>query len=554
MVQVHYLNNKTYLGFKDDYGKIQPFQLGIFAVSGHGKGLSEEFIIEEWKKETGGIVIYIADPKNEAEGSFVQYLPTERYHTDRLKLDGLKPQVHSCKLYHPFSFNIPKGYLPDINFFTIPIKQMTREDWAILAESSWDSESIKLMLRVSDDLERNKGLYGFLHEIERLTEGKKSKKKAVSDSKNWYLSAGGGTSKSVTEIGNLLSSFRKNYFLRKDTCEYKLNWQEILSDSENYHVFLSMWLKDEKIKEFMVLSLLNQIISNRKYAKKPILLVIPEVKALCPRNPQGYKFFLSHAISKALVTIRSMGKGMCSIFDSQNWSDTDDKIKGSATITLFGKLNAKDREVVSKACSYGKSVKDNLRELVDNQCSYLMYDKEDDGIFRCLMPRHMHKEPHYNWIEMYKNNFPGKMKKYDDLIKYMRDEFNKEEKEIKEIIEKKINKEKDDEERNAIAKEQRDKPKEQTEEVKTEDKNKSTIMKICWERKQEGLSDRKIGVELNIHHSTVKKYVLKYQNKLDKEKETLNDSDNIKSMIGDGIMSEEVESNFEDAVLKELED
>jgi len=547
MVQTHYLNNKTYWGFKDDYGKIQPFQLGIFATSGHGKGLSSEFIVEEWRKETNGVVIYLADPKDEAEGSFVQYEPKEKYHVNQLQLDGMRKEIHPCKLYHPFTFNIPKGLLPDVNFFTVPIKSMTREDWSIHLESSFDSEAIKLMMRVASDLPRNAGLYDFLHSIERLTEGKKSKRKAVSDAKNWFLSSGGGTSKSVAEIGNLLSPFRKNYFLRKETCEMKLDWKEILNDSTNYHVFLSMWLKDEKLKEFMVLNLLSNIVNNSHLAKKPILLVIPEIKSLCPRLPQGYKYFLSHAITKAMVTIRSKGHGMSSICDSQNWSDTDDKIKGSCTITLFGKLNPKDREVVGKACAYGKTVKGELKELVDNQCGYLMYDKEDDGIFRVFMPRHMHKEPDYNWIEMYRKHFGSNMKKYDELVKFMRDEYNSEELETKEFIERKLKKEeeerrrreeatKESQENNQVEKPKEDKP-------KVEDKNRDTIMKLCWEKKKENpkLSLTKIGKELNIHHSTVGKYIEKWNEKLDEDREAQTSPEIIAPMIGDGVMKEEVE-------------
>lgn len=562
MVQTHYLNNKTYWGFKDDYGKIQPFQMGIFATSGHGKGLSSEAIAEEWRKDTNGtgVVIIIADPKDEAEGSFVQYLPTEAYHVNQLKQDGMKPETHSCIMYHPFTFNIPKGNLPDINFFSVPIKSMTREDWSILTESSFDSEAIKLMLRVGSDLPRASGLYDFLHDIQRLTSGKKSKRKALSDSKNWLLSSGGGTTKSVAEIGNLLAPFRKNYFLRKETCELKLDWKEILNDSENYHVFLSMWLKDEKMKEFMVLNLLNNIVNNSHLAKKPILIIIPEIKSLCPRLPQGYKYFLSHAITKALVTIRSKGRGMSSICDSQNWFDTDDKIKGAFGITLFGKLNTKDREVVGKACSYDKNVKAELKELGDNPCGYLMYDKEGDGIFRVFMPRHMHKEPDYNWINMYRKHLGSKMKRYDDLVKTMRDEFNSEEAETREFLERKLKKEEEAEKRREEAKAEAEKsgnpevePKERVEVV---DKNKETIMKLCWEKKKEKLSDRKIGAELNIHHSTVKKYIGLWNKKLDAQKEAEGSPEIVGAMIGDGVMPEEVEAvnEADDEVVNEADD
>ncbi len=52
----------------------------------------------------------------------------------------------------------------------------------------------------------------------------------------------------------------------------------------------------------------------------------------------------------------------------------------------------------------------------------------------------MHKEPDYNWIEMYRKHFGSNMKKYDELVKFMRDEYNSEELETKEFIERKTEK------------------------------------------------------------------------------------------------------------------
>ena len=81
-------NNRTYFSLRNEYGKVLPFQLQIYATSGHGKGLAGEGIIQQWKESTDGIVLILADPKQEAEFSFVQYPPKERYHLDRLNQDG----------------------------------------------------------------------------------------------------------------------------------------------------------------------------------------------------------------------------------------------------------------------------------------------------------------------------------------------------------------------------------------------------------------------------------------------------------------------------------
>ena len=515
-MQIVNRNNKTYLSFRNEFGKVEPFQMQIYAKSGMGKGLSSEFIIEEWQKATKGIVLTIADPKNEAEFSYVSVPPEERYHLERLKLDGIIPKTYPSKLYHPFTFNIPKGYLPDINFFTIPIKNMTREDWSILAESSWDSEAIKLLIRVSKDLGRKEGLFKFLHEVQDLVKGKKDRKNNTPDPRNFYLSVGSGTAKSITEIAGLLSPFKEDYFLRKQSCEKALNWQEILTDNENYHVFLSMWLKDEKQRHFMVLHLLRQIIENRHFAKKPILIVIPEIRVLCPRNPQGYKLFLSEAITNSLSTMRSQGRGISSLADGQNWMDTDDGLKGSATITLIGELSTKDQEVFSKAMNYKREHREQIQNM-EYRNSYLIAGRESEGAFRIFLPSHGHKEPHYNWIETYRKYFGDKMKRYDNLVKFMREEYNAEEKEIKEIVGKIIQEQIEEQKEKNKTKEEKETKK--SEKPKVEDKNTETMVKLCFEMYHDESfpkserSYRKIGDKLNLHHVTVKKYIKKFSEK-----------------------------------------
>ena len=224
-------NNRNCLKIDDE-----PFQLLIVAESGHGKGMSSEAIMERWKRITGGIVICVNDPKQENEQFFVQYEPEELYHLKDLKRDGIRKAKYPVKLYHPFSFELSKkGFLPPMTIFTLSIKDLVRGDWSILAETDAETETIKLLERVSEYLPRNYSLFDFLLEIERLTEGKKIGE-GKRDKNNWGLKPGGGTAKSIRQIGNMLSSFQKNYFLRKDTCPYKLNWDEILLDPTPYHL------------------------------------------------------------------------------------------------------------------------------------------------------------------------------------------------------------------------------------------------------------------------------------------------------------------------------
>lgn len=537
-------NNKGRKRFKNDYGDVLPFQVGFFAVSRKGKGLSIEGFAERWREETNGIVIYLADPKNEAEGVFCQYEPTKQYHVDLLNRDGAMPKKYTCKTYHPFTFNIPNGFLPEIIPYTISIKDLTREDWSILSESEKTSESTKLLLRVAEDLGYNDGLFSFLHQIQKLTQGKRDKKKSKPDPNNFYLSVGGGTAKSVTEVANLLASFKKNYFLRKDSCEHKLDWKKILTDNKNYHVFLSMWLKDDKIKHFCVLNLWNQLIQNIHYAKKPVLVIIPEVNSLCPRNPQGYKMFTAMAMADHLKTQGSKGKSVSTAIDGQSWADTDDRVKGSLTDTFLGQLSPKDQEVVCKAMSYTRSTKMQLLNM--GYSTFLHIGRERDNAFRILPPRHMHREPGYNWIDMCKKYNPDSMKRYDDVIKKMRIEYDLENESTKDKVKKISDKEELEEEQKMedreARKEEREKPKQEKKKIDV-DKDTLTIMKLCYEYNQDesfgkpGRRFRAIGRKVRRNHITVKNYIEKWEKKLEED----NKPKDISHMIGDGVMQEEID-------------
>lgn len=538
-------NNKICLSLKDNDGEITPFQLLLVATSGHGKGMSSEAIAERWKKSTGGVTIFLNDPKQEAEQSFVMYEPIERYHLKELKRDRIKKRSYPAKLYHPYTHNLSKtGFLPKMNIYTLSIKDMTKEDWSILAESDSETETIKLLERVSEDLPRNSSIFDFLHEIERLTEGKKEKNKAIPDPKNWFLKSGGGTAKSIKQIGNMLSSFKKNYFLRKDTCDLKLNWDDILLDSENYHIFLTNWIDNPKLRNFLVEVLMGQAIkeaqrlSNLGRLKKPILFIIPELINVCPSETKGSSLYLAKALRKHLVAMRSQAGGMSVLADTQIWSQTSPEVRSSFNQTFYGNLNPEDARIIFKANSYNSTQRELFEEVKDSKGSFIWYKNESYGIFSIFTPSHMHKEVKYNWIQMYKKYFKDKMVRYDDLVKKMKNEYNEEESRVKDIVFKELEKEEKEKEKD-IKPDEIKKPKIE------KDIGKEYLLKRAWELHCDGLSDRKIAQEIGVKsNKTAKNYYLKYKKKLELEEKEKNNPDNIKPFIGHGVLEEEIDMNF----------
>src|SRR3990167_1308567 len=151
--------SNTYLTLKNEYGDIEESQTAIFARSGYGKGLLSEAIAETFH-EAGYLILVLADPKGEIEYGFQMFEPEATYHLNELKKQGYLPERKPVKLYHPFTFNIPKNKkLPEITFFTLSLKDMGRREWSMISESTYDSDAIKLLLHGSDSITNSEGIY-----------------------------------------------------------------------------------------------------------------------------------------------------------------------------------------------------------------------------------------------------------------------------------------------------------------------------------------------------------------------------------------------------------
>ena len=517
----------TYLALKDEYGKIQNQQILIIGKSGYGKGLATEGLVEELHR-AGYIVLCLSDVKDEFEFAYQMFKPDEIYHINHLKKIGKKPQGKKVKIYHPFTFSIPKEYLPEIIFYSLSLKDLGRKEWGILAETDWDTETMRLLLNASQNITKEDGIYGFVHYIQDAVKGKRIEKSKRADPKNFYLEATSGKMTAVSDISNYLQPFKRDYFLTKDSCSLNINWESILNDQEHYHVFTTKWIKDEKLKDFTVLALLNGLMVHKDILKRPVVVIIPEIRKLCPFKPQGHKIFLAQSIKETLSLMRSSGRGMSSILDSQVWIDVDEDVRNSATVTLLGEIGGGgDMEKIAKAFNYKRNIRDQLKK-ADYPNSFLMVGNEEIGGITIFFPSGCHAEPQYNFIEMYKNKrFP--VKKYSELIENMKIISKEESEKFKERIlreergeRERRKKEKIERERFQIQKQKADEKIGKAKEI--EQQSKEQIMKLCWEMyhdeslSKKDRSHRKIGTKYGIDKNTASKYINDYQKILDEMK------------------------------------
>jgi len=486
--------NKNFLSIRDKDGEITNHQILVCASSGEGKGLALEGIAEKFHAN-GYTVICIADPKSEVELGFQMFEPKAPYHIKHLRGIEKTPGKQKVKLYHPFTFDIERKNIPNFKIFTIPLKELGRSECSLLAETKWESDSVTLLLKTIEEVSESAGLYDFIHAVSDFVKTGSKSKSRKADPKNFYLPVGSGTAKELTRVSNYLQPFKRHYFLSRSNSPHKLNWKQIINDNEHYHVFTNYFMdetKDGKVMQFVILYLMQSIMRNKRYAKKPIVILTPELRDLCPFNAQGYKQFLAYAMKENYTKLRSSGKGISSISDTTFWEDLDKEIRGTFTANFFGKLTGDDIEAMGKKWGIKREVKEKLRSPEAKNTFIWIDSKEEveDGI-RIFLPKAMHGEPKYSFNEVYaehneKEPLEYPMVNYSGMIDEMRKELTEEEKkfknkakkieeeEIQEQLEKKAEKEmKKEEGSKVVTKEKKVK--------ELENKNKENVMKMCYE-------------------------------------------------------------------------
>lgn len=528
----------SYLSLKDSDGTIKNEFTFIYAKPGFGKTMAIESLIEEYHR-AGYVILCLSDVKDSFEMGYAMFRPRKPFHIHGLKQIGKPIETHPVKLYHPFTYDIPTNVnLPEINFYGFSLKDIGEEEWGMLCETDWENDVIRILSNASSTISKNDGLYSFLHLIENNILGRKNNKEFKRNKKIFNLKTSIGSARSLNDIASYFLKFQNNPFLLEDNSKLKLDWKEILNDNKHYHVFGSRWIADQKLQHFCVLSLLMQFLRHRKDTKKPVLVVIPEIRNLVPSRVRGYVEHLARAISKNMSIMRNYGKGGNSvILDSQVWMDVNESVKNSGTQSFYGQLGGeKDIETLGKAKRFKSDTYEHLQK-PEIPRTYLWSKDISVGGWKTWLPGHLHAEEDYDFFDIYKDEFKDKMKNYSGLIKsikkinhleiakiddkiFKKDEEEKKEKEDKKKVKEKSNSNEIDKLNKKLDKSKNDSDNDKLNKVREMYLNKDSL--------------RKIRSAVGWHHDRVKKSIEMIEKELKEQKD-------ISHMIGEGIMQEEID-------------
>ena len=412
----------------DAEGQVIPLNILIYSGSGGGKTVAEEEIADYYHRH-GWTIISLSDVKDELEQGFSMFDPHSYYHLRKLKRYGCPIGKRPTKIHHPFTFDIPKTKLPDIDFFTINIKNLNRIDLQFLAETGENKKSIQILLEQIQNLKSNEGLHHLVFYAENQTESManltKTGMRFRSDNPDdFFTKSKIGTEKTSGEISSYFKPFLNDYCLAPANSKHNLDISGIMNDQKNYHIFTYKWIKDRRLKSFFILHLLNELILNADKAEHPILFIIEEVRFLVPQSSEGYVAYLAEEIKNTLTRMRNMGKGYGCVMTTQVYRDVNEKVVDTANEQIIGKLTSiKEYEFIGKAMRLKTSEIDLLKSLQVGEFVIKAKEEYTDEVtlqkVKLYMPPHAHKDIGTNFFDLYTKNYPDKMKYYNELIETM---------------------------------------------------------------------------------------------------------------------------------------
>lgn len=411
-------------------------QILIVAGTGMGKTHAIERAIYNYL-ENGFIVIAISDVKDLLELGFIG-MPTEiiaDYHMDNLYKQNLEPKKAKIKLFHPLTSNIPSKRIPNTRFFSFSINALSEKELTFLIEDTDDKTTRELLLSALAHQKKNDSLWDYLLRVESLIQRKikysGSGESKIPDRDNFCLSGVSvGSLKNLDELARIYHRFQDHMILMPDTCAFNLDIEkELFQNPEEVKIFTMRYIKkDQKLKDFITLMLINQIVEKAENSRYPLLLIFDEIKDLIPSAGRvGYKEILANSLSHHLNTSFRANK-ITTISASQSFAGISKSLLKSNAFnhTMIGKIDGEvDIQNLKQIYNYDKEIIETIQGLKENE--FLIRGVPELPInsqfspFHALFSPFPHREPYMKFDSYFKRFFPNQMVNYN----YLKKEINR---------------------------------------------------------------------------------------------------------------------------------
>lgn len=508
-------------------------QVLISATSGGGKSILLEKVAEEYHNEGKCVVISITEKEDDEFAlGCVAFEPVLKFHLDILSKQGDRHRKYPVKFYHPFIFPThdnnfhPEAKIFPINYYTFDVTQLSSEALQTILIGNEDKEIVRACLSIMGRLGKDDNLWDFLYKANKgIAELGLIEEIAQKPSKdNFYIPVKGiGDQRTLRNIVNCFGSFRDYFFLQPSSFKLNINWRRILNDPRSYHIFSTKWIKDNRLKVFVIIQLLKGLQNelSKMNVKYPCVIILEEIKILLPVNVSTiYEAELANLLRKLLSSIRTKGRGVTTLATTQTYRATNKEYRDSCTLHIIGRSAAGDKRVFLKDYGFSASAIEEIESLRVGR----FFWRSQGKIFKfdSFMPLHRHFEAGENTFEEWNKFYPNDTSDCLALVEEMSNMREVDEREAAERSEK-------DRERfqeQLKKKEERKDAKVQVKELGEgfgnlrnlkKIKKKEELMARAYEMRKSGKSLSEMALELKVEYATAKKYAMLWANKLGDE-------------------------------------
>lgn len=394
----------------------------IVAPPGSGKSnLTNLSAWSYWK--AGYTVIYLTEKDNSPlENAFCNFPVNAGYQKKLLEKQNLPQEIVPIKTYHPFSFNVPyRQKFPDcMRFITFSLKDLTEDSLAALLATgtAQDSQVVRICSNILSRMKMDEGIFVFLRRFYELLNSDDAEVSADPRDMGMPLSVAiPGDRRDIAKSVNAFSAFYEDFFMQEDEAPTNISMEDVINDQEHMHFFTAKWIKNERVRYFYLILVLESI--NRALAsgnvKRPLCIVFEEIKILLPASATiSYQMVLSERLKKMLSSMRSAAKGVTTISTTQNYYLTNRDFRSSVDNLILGRLHPEDIKSIMRDFDLTREQSAVLNRINRYEfCDFSDLKKDDCPIFRCFIcPFALKEESSKDFFAMSKIYYPEKQRMF----------------------------------------------------------------------------------------------------------------------------------------------
>lgn len=509
-----YSKDLQQLKYNIDHNIIDNLMLLVIGKTGSGKTVLANNLASDLFSK-GYSVIYVTEKQgNELDNANCIFQAYMNYHINKLKKHKIEPSIRKVLFYHPITlekdykdryiFPFNKAGIP-YQLYSFSLNNIRESSYCALLSADKDMQVIRICLKNSKMLQNNENLWDFLNKV-HLDINKKENKFFYDPERFNIPTKSLGDKRDSAHIIDSFSAFKQIMVLQMQDSKYNIDMANLLNDNENFHFFSLKYIKNERIRYFIIIQLLEEIANalDSGVVKNPVCIVLEEIKILLPDETQvTYEKELAKLILKLLARIRTKAYV---IGTTQDYYATNRDVRGAFNCRLIGKISSEDRARMIKYEQFPTNVIKTINSLGTGQFVLWEWslDTEDAEKIDADVPPFANAEQGEDFLKKYKQYYPDKLKDYKQEL----DEFITIQKESDEKI-KKYWKEQE-KIYNEVQKE-KEKEKQQKLVVKKDDKKESMRKLIHKQvlqhrKKNPDISWNKLGELLGRNPKTVKTY------------------------------------------------